>query len=86
MTTATSKKRLTNPRTPVRSLTVSELVSAARQLEDDQWLRLMTALDRIEDQRFRKERDRVAKRPQGKVVTDDEIDEIIVRHRREGRG
>jgi hypothetical protein len=86
MTTATTKKRLTKPRTPVRSLTVSELVSAARQLEDDQWLRLMTALDRIEDQRFRKERDRAAKRPDGSVITDDEIDEIVVRQRRESRG
>ena len=83
-TTATTGKRPAKPRPQVPPLTVSELVSAARQLEDGQWLRLLTALDRIEEQRFRKDRELAAKTIREKGITDDDLDEDIMRRRREG--
>ena len=85
MTTAVRKVR-SKTESRASLLTVSELVRSARQLDDEQWMRLLTALDRIEDQRFEKERERVAKRLREKGITQEDIDEEIMRRRREGRG
>ena len=85
MTTAVRKVR-SKTESPVSSLTVAELVRAARQLDDDQWVRLLSALDRIEDQRFEKERERVAKSLREKGITEEDIDAEIMRQRRESRG
>lgn len=83
-TTVTTRKRPAKPRVQAPPMTVSGLVSAARQLNDNQWLRLLTALDRIEEQRFQKDRELAAKVAQEKGITEDDIDELIMRRRREG--
>ena len=85
MTTAVGKAR-SKPESQTSPLTVSAIVSAARQLNDDQWLRLLTALDRIEDQRFEKERERISESLQATGITEEDIDAEIMRRRREGRG
>ena len=83
-TTASTRKRPAKPRSQVPPMTVSELVSAARQLNDSQWLRLLTALDHLEERRFQKDRELASKVAQEKGITEDDIDEFIMRRRREG--
>lgn len=72
---------------PNRStLTVQEIVDAANQLRGDQLHRLRLKLEEIEEARWQRGREAAAKRMAARGITDDDIDEIVMRMRREGRG
>lgn len=68
-----------------KSWTVTEIVVAASQLRPDAFLRLREKLDEVEERQWRESLVRITKRTRAKGVTDGQIDEIVMRHRREGR-
>jgi hypothetical protein len=71
---------------PIRSsLTVQEIVEAAHQLRGDQLHRLRLKLEEIEEARWQRGREAAARRMAAKGITDDDIDEIVMRMRRESR-
>ena len=71
---------------PIRStLTVQEIVEAAHQLRGDQLHRLRLKLEEIEEARWQRGREAAAKRMASRGITDDDIDEIVMRMRRESR-
>ena len=65
--------------------TVEKIVAEAEKLEPDQFLRLRKKLDRLEQKLWDRESKKVAKSIKAAGVTDDEIDRIVTRRRREGR-
>ena len=68
-----------------KAWTVKELVDAASQLRPGAFLRLREKLDEVEERQWRDSLSRITKRTRAKGVTDKQIDEIVVRHRRESR-
>lgn len=68
-----------------KSWTVSELVAAASQLRPNAFLRLREKLDEVEERQWRTSLARITRRTRAKGVTEDQIDEIVMRHRRESR-
>ena len=65
------------------SWTVTELVAAASQLRPSEFLRLREKLDEIEEQQWRDSLAKITKRTRAKGVTDEQIDEMVMRRRRE---
>lgn len=65
--------------------TVTELVAAASQLRPDAFLRLREKLDEVEERQWRDSLSRITKRTHAKGVNDEQIDAIVMRHRRESR-
>lgn len=66
-----------------RTWTVTELVDAASQLDPAAFLRLREKLDEVEEQQWRASLARITKQTHAKGVTDEQIDELVMRHRRE---
>ena len=65
--------------------TVAEILKAAQGLEPEDFLKLRTALDGVEERLWERELDRVtAKHRKGKL-TDAKIDELVIKHRHGGR-
>ena len=65
------------------SWTVTELVAAVSQLRPSEFLRLREKLDEIEEQQWRDSLAKITKRTRAKGVTDEQIDEMVMRRRRE---
>ena len=63
--------------------TVEELVEAASRLRRDQFERLRKAWE--SEQQWRASLARATKRSQARGLTDEQIDEIVIRSRRESR-
>ena len=68
-----------------RSLTVSEIVAAATQLRPNVFLQLRDKLDAVEERQWRSSLAKITKRTRAKGITDEEIDELVMRRRRESR-
>jgi hypothetical protein len=66
-------------------VTVDEIVAAAKALGPDQFLRLRRRLDRLEQQRWKAESVRAGRELEAAGVTDEDIDRMVMRRRREGR-
>jgi hypothetical protein len=65
--------------------TIEEIVDAARELDAAEFLRLRRKLDRLEQSIWEEERKRVAATMKRAKVTDEDIDRMVLRRRREGR-
>ena len=65
--------------------TVDEIVSAASKLDSAQFLHLRRKLDRLEQKIWKDELARTSAELRKKHITDDTIDRLVVRRRREGR-
>ena len=65
--------------------TIDEIVKAVRQLDADQLLRLRKRLDRLEEKVWRAELEITAKEMRRAGLTDRDIDQHVLRRRREGR-
>jgi hypothetical protein len=66
-------------------VTVDEIVAAAEKLKLDQFLRLRGRLDRLEKRLWKAESARAGQELEAAGVTDEDIDRMIMRRRREGR-
>lgn len=66
-----------------KSWTVTEIVAAASQLRPNAFLRLREKLDEVEEQQWRDSLAKITKRTHAKGVTENQIDEMVMRHRRE---
>lgn len=65
--------------------TVHEIVSAAGQLPPDEFILLQAELDRLEERLWNIELTEASRRMDREGVTDDDIDAMVARRRREGR-
>lgn len=65
--------------------TVEEIVAAARDLDAGQFLRLREKLDRLEKKVWDAELARTTAELEGAGVTDEQIDRLVMRRRRESR-
>jgi hypothetical protein len=65
--------------------TVNEILKAAEGLDADQFLKLRTALDRVEERLWSKELDLVTAKHRKKKLTDAKIDELVSKRRYRGR-
>jgi hypothetical protein len=63
--------------------TATELVDAVSQLRPGAFLRLREKLNDVEERHWRDSLTRITKRPRAKGATDQQIDEMVMRHRRE---
>lgn len=68
-----------------KSWTVTEIVAAASRLRPNAFLRLREKLDEVEERQWRASLARITKRTRAKGVTEEQIDEIVMRRRRESR-
>jgi hypothetical protein len=65
--------------------TVSEIIKAAERLDAEQFLKLRSALDRLEERLWNQELDRVTARHRKEKLTDVTIDELVLKRRYRGR-
>ncbi len=65
--------------------TVQEIVTAASQLPLDELIHLREELDRLGERLWKSELARTTTEMQQSNLTDDAIDQMVVRRRREGR-
>jgi hypothetical protein len=66
-------------------VTVDEIVAAAEKLKPDQLLRLRARLDRLEERLWTAESVQAGRELNSAGVTEEDIDRMIMRRRREGR-
>jgi hypothetical protein len=66
--------------------TIDEIVAAAEQLSHMQFLRLRQKLDRLEKNAWKAELARTTAELTKARLTDQKIDRLVMRRRREGRG
>ena len=65
--------------------TVAEIVKAAEGLDPEEFLKLRTALDHVEEQLWDQELDRVSAKHRNAKLTDAKIDELVLKRRYKGR-
>jgi hypothetical protein len=65
--------------------TVAEIIKAAKGLDAEEFLKLRTALDRMEERLWEQELDRATGRHRKEKLTDANIDELVLRRRYRGR-
>ncbi|TMQ35121.1 MAG: hypothetical protein E6K70_03945 [Planctomycetota bacterium] len=65
--------------------TIDEIVAAAGKLDSKQFLRLRQKLDRLEKKLWETELSRTTKEFRAAKLTDQQIDELIVKRRHESR-
>jgi hypothetical protein len=65
--------------------TVAEIVRAAAQLDDTQFLQLRQELERLEEERWEAELSAVSAQTAKAGLTDDDIDHLIRKRRHESR-
>jgi hypothetical protein len=63
--------------------TIDEIVSAAEKLDSDQFVRLRQKLDRLENKIWKSELRRTSKELEAAKITDEDIDLMVTRRRRE---
>jgi len=66
-------------------ITVDEIVAAASKLNATQLLKLRQKLDRLEKKTWDRELAAVTAQMKKRKISDDEIDRLVMRRRREGR-
>ncbi len=66
--------------------TVDEIVAAAAKLSPEQLVRLRRKLDRLEKKVWEAELERTTEELKKAHVTEEEIDRLVMRRRRESRG
>ena len=66
-------------------MTVREIVSAAERLDPDEFVLLRQELDRLEEQMWEAELAETSRQMDHANLTDDQIDRLVARRRREGR-
>lgn len=66
-------------------MTVEEIVAAARKLNSAQFLRLRQKLDRLEKKIWEEEWTRATRELEEANITDEDIDQMVIRRRRESR-
>lgn len=66
-------------------MTVHEIVSAAERLDPDEFVLLREQLDRLEERLWEAELAKTSAEMNQANLTDEQIDEIVARRRREGR-
>jgi hypothetical protein len=64
---------------------VDEILSAAASLNPDQFVVLRDELDRLEEELWQGELTRTTAELRDAKITDEEIDRLVMRRRREGR-
>lgn len=65
--------------------TVDEILAAVKQLDTAGFLRLRQKLDRLESKLWEEELKRTTAEMKKAKLTDDDIDRLVLRRRREGR-
>ena len=65
--------------------TVAEIIQAAEHLDADDFLKLRTALDRVEERLWERELGRVTTKQRKQKLTDAKIDELVLRRRYRSR-
>jgi hypothetical protein len=65
--------------------TVQEIVTAAAQLGPEEFVHLREELDRLEEHLWDAELERTSAEMQQAGLSDDEIDQLVMRRRRESR-
>ena len=65
--------------------TVQEIINAAAQLGTEEFLRLRQELERLEQQRWEAELTKTTAELAAANVSDEDIDKMVLRRRREGR-
>ncbi len=65
--------------------TVAEIIKAAEGLDPEEFLKLRTELDRVEEQVWNRELGRVTAKYRKRKLTDAEIDDLVVKRRYRGR-
>jgi hypothetical protein len=65
--------------------TIEEIVAAARDLKPADFVQLRKKLDRVEEQLWQGELAAASEELRESGVTDNQIDQMVVRRRREGR-
>jgi hypothetical protein len=65
--------------------TIDEIVAAAARLASDEFLQLREELDRLEQQRWDGELAATTEEMKGRGVSDEDIDRLVLRRRRENR-
>jgi hypothetical protein len=66
-------------------VTVDEIIAAAEKLRPEQFLRLRRRLDRLEQRLWKAESARAGRELRAAGVTDEDVDQMVMRRRREGR-
>jgi len=66
-------------------MTIHEIVSAAERLGPDEFVLLREELDRLEERIWEAELAQTTREMDQAHLTDDEIDRLVARRRREGR-
>lgn len=82
-TKVTQKSKSAKPATKEKSWTVSEIVAAATQLRPNAFLKLRDKLDAVEERQWRESLTKITRRTRANGVTDEQIDELVMRRRRE---
>ena len=65
--------------------TIAEIIKAAERLDTEEFLKLRTALDRVEEGLWNRELDRVTARHRKGNLTDAQIDELVLKRRYRSR-
>ena len=65
--------------------TVDDILSAVGQLDPFDFIRLRQELDRLEEQLWEAERERATEALDQAEISDEDIDRMVLRRRREGR-
>jgi hypothetical protein len=65
--------------------TIEEIVNAVRKLDAAGFVRLRRKLDRLEEKIWNAERKRATAKLKSAEATDDDIDQMVLRRRRESR-
>jgi len=65
--------------------TISEIIKAVERLDPDDFLKLRTSLDRVEERLWDQELGRAGVRRRKAKLTDAKIDELVLKRRYKGR-
>jgi hypothetical protein len=61
--------------------TIAEIIKAVEQLHPEEFLKLRTALDRVEEKLWHRELGRVSSKQRKQSLTDAKIDELVLKRR-----
>ena len=65
--------------------TIAEIIDAAERLDSEDFIKLRTALDGVEEKLWDRELDRVTAKHRKRKLTDAKIDELVLQRRYMGR-
>jgi hypothetical protein len=85
MTTKTANKIKRTLRSTARGQSFQDLLEEVRRLRTPQREKLRKTLDELDEEKWQRGRNAAARRMAQKGITDEDIDQIVIRNRREGR-